>query len=92
MRARHRILSRWALFSLRGSPDVGLLEIARVLGKVRRRKLDDLGTGGGAGGITKKFQNLPKYYALYRSEAYQPVAHVSLAEPYGLTEPLQMPL
>jgi len=46
-----------------------------------RSKLGDLGAGGGASDIAQKLQNLHKYHALYRSEDYQPFAHVRLAEP-----------
>jgi hypothetical protein len=40
-------------------------------------KLSDVG----AGDIAQELQNLHKYHALYRSEGYQPFAHVRLAEP-----------
>jgi DNA helicase HerA-like ATPase len=46
-----------------------------------RRLASYLAAGGGAGDIAQKLQNLPKYHALYRSEDYQPFAHVRLAEP-----------
>lgn len=46
-----------------------------------RRLASYLAAGGGAGDIAQKLQNLHKYHALYRSEDYQPFAHVRLAEP-----------
>ena len=43
--------------------------------------LSYLAAGGGAGDIAQQLQNLHKYDARYRSEGYQPFAHVRLAEP-----------
>jgi hypothetical protein len=43
--------------------------------------LSYLAAGGGAGDIAQQLQNLHEYHALYRSEDYQPFAHVRLAEP-----------